>query len=331
MLPKSWCSYYLPAIAALITSVVATVPVFAQLETIPTGHGPEAVPYPTVPTDVTGPGGSHGYSQDIRKLLLGPDRNTVPYNEGIIVARDGRYSFTGKWMPLYLAGCGVALAPAVNTLSAVIPVATPKVLPPSVFFPTRDIDATRTPPTVQIMHSCNASYAQAAPGQLALNQGALLLKTTDAGPVDVTAPVGSQLVDVRLTRGAYALISVFAGHMTVADFSDNARGAVTIGVRNCDGNIAATVLRVGHMALIYPTCSPCKDDELVAYTVLGKNPLPGGLTIENLRFSYPRALKRFNMTANIGDCDLRRLLKTAAAVSYVDREREWLGAEPYAP
>ncbi len=286
---------------------------------------------PVLPTDVTGPGGGWGYSQDIRKFLLGPDRNTVPYNHGVIVARDCRYNFTGIWAPLNFAASGVACLPGAMTQSAVIAAATPKLLPPSVFVPTRDLDATRTPFTAEIMQTANASFAVSPSGQLILNCGALLIKVADGYPIDVASTVGDQVVNVRLASGAYTMISNFGGRMTVAQLSDNSQAGCAIMINGVNGQALATPLRVGHMAEIYPTCAGAAESELVAYTVLGKTPLPCGLTMEMIRFNYPRVLKRYNMTASIGDCDLRRILKSAASVSYVDREMEWLGMQPYAP
>jgi hypothetical protein len=127
------------------------------------------------------------------------------------------------------------------------------------------------------------------------------------------------------------MVSNFGDRLTVAELSDNAQDGCTIILNGGNVPPVATTLRIGHMAVIYPTCSGNAEGELVAYTVLGRTPLSCGLTMDMLRFNYPQVLKRFNMTASIGDCDLRRILKSAASLSYVDRELEWLGLQPYAP
>src|SRR6185369_1790217 len=60
---------------------------------------PPTLQRPVVPTDVTGPGGSLGYSRNIRHRILGEDRNTVPDSHHLVVMRDPRYCFTGRWQP----------------------------------------------------------------------------------------------------------------------------------------------------------------------------------------------------------------------------------------
>jgi hypothetical protein len=359
LLASSWQ----PSQAQLSIQTFSTQPVVVQTPTGPQVQNQTvsqnlAVPYPLVPTDTTGIGGSLGHAQDIRKVLLGHDRNTVPDSHGWIVARDPRYNFTGRWQALpSLSGSRVALAPGgvavaptriavaptgiatTRTLAAVIPSATPVVIAPSEdsranridnALTRGDLDATLSTTVAQIMPTCNAKYV-ASCNDIALEQGALMVKATKGQPIYVSSALNGNQITVRLAAGAVALVSMLDGRFMVANLVDSAENSVVLNVGDktrCDSGTMP--VRVGYLAELYP-CGSCARSEVVAYTIPNTIPMTNGLTMEVMRISYPRALKRFNITRNLTACDMRRLMKTAAAVSYIDREREWNGFALAAP
>jgi hypothetical protein len=94
--------------------------------------------------------------------------------------------------------------------------------------------------------------------------------------------------------------------------------------------VGTAEVRVGYLAEAFPTCASCPENELVAYTILSRNAFTNGYTVETTRFNYARMMKRFNITCKLPVQDLRTITKSAAAVSYIDREREWNGLTPIA-
>lgn len=325
---------------------------------IPAGPGvefrtallPPQLTNPIVPTDVTGPGGSLGYSRDLRRELLGPDRNTVPNSHALIVARDPRYSFTGQWLPLYQGQLAAALPATVvgalparsattMVLSQAAVIATPaatlasaEALDAKLRLPYIDFGNGRLSPIAQIMPSAGAQIQSLACNRLLLTRGAMMVKTgTQDAAVMVPLAGGEQAV-VSIARGCIAMVSAFDGHMTVANLHDSARDSVVLSMNDATTCGAGSMpVRIGYMEEVYPNCGACPENELVAYTILGRNAFSNGYTVETTRFSYPRAMKRFNITCSLDQCDVRTILKSAAALSYTDREREWNGLTPYAP
>jgi hypothetical protein len=299
--------------------------------------------HPYVPTDMAGVGGGLGHARGLRHELLGPDRNTLPDSHGIIVARDPRYSFTGRWHPINWGAARVAAVPTVRTLSAVmqprelaaVPPAVPVVVAdqaPAAVGRFRDIDATRVSALPQFMPTADAQYVINPGNEVQLSSGALLIKSGTGSPVYVSTNINNQALTVRLAKGTLALVSVLDGRLTVGNLSDIGQDSVVVYLGDssrCDYGYSP--VRVGHLAEVYPTALGCGANDLVAYSVHTRVPLTNGLTFESMRLSYPRALKRFNLTRALCDADLRQVIKTAAAVSYLDREREWNGLQPYAP
>lgn len=278
---------------------------------------------PPVPTDATGLGGSLGRAQGLRERLLGPDRNTLPDSHGCIVARDPRYNFTGRWNSF--CPTGVAIVPGARTYAAVIaPNAVPLISAPVARFNTDDL-------APQFMPSGTAKYTVTDGNRLSLTDGAVLIKTGRT-PVLVSACVNGETANVKLDGGAFAMVSMMCGRLGVLNLTDNHQDSTVVYLTDkTRGDYGWTPVRIGNLVEVYPNAIGRADDELVAYTVLNKIPMTNGLTVETLRYSYPRAMKRFNITRALCNDDLQRVLKSAAAVSYVDREREWNGLTQYAP
>jgi hypothetical protein len=276
-----------------------------------------------VPTDATGIGGSLGRAQGLRERILGPDRNTLPDSHGFIVARDPRYNFTGIWNAFYPTG--VSVLPGVRTYSAVMAPSAMPVLSRSAFRMNSDDIAP------QFMPSGTAKYTVIGGNRLSLQDGAVLIKTGRT-PVLVGASVNGETASVKLDGGALVLVSMMCGRLNVMNLTDNHRDSTVVYLTDkTRGDYGWTPVRIGNMVEIYPNALGRAENELVAYTVLNKIPMTNGLTVETLRFSYPRAMKRFNITRSLPGDDFARVTKSAVAVSYIDREREWNDLAIYAP
>lgn len=337
---------------------------------------PRVFQNPVVPTDVTGPGGSLGYSRNLRHRILGEDRNTVPDSHSVIVARDPRYSFTGQWRPFWQGQVAMAVPTVISQSAVILPsaptviarpamilpsaptiiarpavilpgaptvIAQPAVVLPAGTFATNHIEAAMQLPALdfgtmpvpgmpQVMTTANAIVSALGPNQLSLTNGAVMVKASDA-PVDINVTLGNrEQARVMLKEGAVAMVSYFDDQLSVVNLHDNRRDSVVLSMSDKARCLVGELpVRIGYMAEVYPNCAGCPQSRLVSYTVLGQNAFTNGYTAEVSRFSYPRLMKRFNITRSLNACDLRAIAKSAAAVSYLDREREWHGFTPYAP
>ncbi len=269
---------------------------------------PAVFPNPTVPTDVTGIGGSLGHAQGLEERLLGPDRRVVPDSRGLIVARDPRYCFTGIWQPPIQGQTALASLPGVLIFPAVVP---------------RTIDLATN--SVQVMPTIGASYSVSAGNALTLSRGALLVKG-GAAPTTICMPLPCGTALVRIEQGAFSMVSNLDGRVAVANMDDRHTGAVAVSLSSPRlQNAGELPIRVGNMVEIYPTAARIGENRLVAYSVLNQAALANGYSVETMTLNYPRALKRFNITRNLSEPQLNRLLKTAAAVATVDGQRQTYG------
>lgn len=270
---------------------------------------------PIVPTDVTGPGGSLGYAQGLRERILGPDRNVLPDSQGVIVARDPRYQFTGRWSPV--SGHQVAIASAIpGTIT--LPVVVPR---------TADV-ATENFAQPYIMPTAGATYLMSAANEVTLTNGALLVKGGNA-PLYVLMPLSGDTAVVRVDSGSFAMISNMDGRVTVANLDDRHNDAVMVYLTDrARKTYGEMPVRIGYMVEVYPNTIAAGQNRLVAYTVLNQLRLSNGYSVETMRLNYPRTFKRFNLTRALSEADMMRLVKTAAAVAYMDRQREVNGFTP---
>lgn len=282
---------------------------------------------PMVPTDVTGVGGSLGHAQGLRERILGPDRNVLPDSRGVIVARDNRYQFTGRWMPwstqqvAVLSTAPRAITSRVITMPAVIP---------TVSIPEFRDGRPDIPVNAEIMPTAGASYSVSNANEITLTNGALLVKGGNQ-PLWVLAPLAGDTAVVRIARGAFVMISNMDGKVNIANLadtrSDSVVGYLTDRNRKTYGEMP---VRIGYMLEVYPNAAPEGENRLVAHTVLDQVRLTNGYTVETLRLNYPRTFKRFNLTRALSADDLSWLIKSAAAVAYMDSQREVNGLTPVA-
>jgi hypothetical protein len=256
---------------------------------------------PTVPTDVTP---VPNWEWRIRDRL-GPDRNFVPPSSGVLVARDPRYSFTGRWHPVVEGQTAIAMAPGVMTLPAVVP-------------RTARIDA-NSAGVAQIMPATASDYALTAENEITLTEGAMLIKGGNK-PLYVLLPLATDNAVVRVEEGTFAMVSNFGGHISIANLADShdaaCRVLLTDRARKAYGEMP---VRIGYMVEIYGNEKPTGEHRIASYSTLRQLRLSNGYTVETMRLNYPHAFKRFNLTRALSQEDFNRLVKTAAALAYLDR------------
>jgi hypothetical protein len=258
---------------------------------------------PNVPTDLTP---VPNWQQRIRDRVLGPDRNYVPEpTPGLLVQRDPRYSFNGHWLPIIEGQTQVAMAPGANTFYRVIP---------------RVSQATTGDTSVpHVMQTADASYALTAANEVTLTQGALLVKGGRT-PFHILMPMKNDTAVVQIEQGTFAMVSNLDGRVTVANLADTHNtGCMTMLTDRPNKTYGEMPVRIGYMIEIYPNESPAAENRIASYSTLRQLRLANGLSVETMRVNYPYAFKRFNLTRALPDADFRRLVKTAAAVAYLDR------------
>jgi hypothetical protein len=282
--------------------------------TVQTPNGPQQLEYrftlpvtfntPYVPTDQTR---VPNWQQRIREQVVGPDRNYVPPTRGVMVARDGRYSFTGRWMPVVEGQTQVAMSPSAgsSTLLRVIP---------------RISDATTGDTTVpQIMQTADADFALTAANEVTLNKGALLVKGGKQ-PFHILMPMKNDVSVVRVEEGTFAMVSNLDGRATIANLADSHQdGCMTMLTDRAHKTYGEMPVRIGYMLEIYGNELPAAENRIASYSTLRQLRLENGLSVETMRVNYPFAFKRFNLTRALSEADFKRLVKTAAAVAYLDR------------
>jgi hypothetical protein len=250
----------------------------------------------------------------IRDRVIGRNRSRVPRDNGKIVARDPRYSFTGRWYHVAPSQTQVALLPGgmqERTFLRVVPRMTAATTGGDII-------------TAQIMPTANANYSVSATNELTLRNGALLIKGAKQ-PFNVLMPLGHDTAVVRIEEGTLAMVSNFGDHVSVANLADTHRdGCLTLLTDRQNKTLGEMPARIGQMIEIYPNSLAAGENRDASYISTHQLRLANGYTVETMRLNYPRTMKRFNLTGVLSEQDLKRMVKTAAAVSFMDADQNVL-------
>lgn len=265
---------------------------------------PRIFPFPYVPTDQTGIGGSLGHAQGLRNRLLGPEARISP-DSAVMVARDPRYVFDGQWTPVMPGLAQVATTGDIRTFSVVI-------APQSAVL--QDTGAAR------VMSGPKSDFTVNTANDIRLNSGALMVRGGADVPLTIsTIMPNAEIAAVRIKNDALAMVSMLDGRLTVANFTESSRDSVMLYMTDRERAAQAGIpVNIGRIAELYPNSKRSTLSEMVAHSVLHQLPLSNGLTLESMRMSYPRAMKRFNITSALTQRDLDQVIKSAAAVAVVD-------------
>ena len=253
-------------------------------------------------------------AQRIRDQVIGINRSRVPGDTGKIVARDPRYNFSGRWWRVQPDQTRVAMLPGgmeARTFLRVIPRMTA-----ATTGGTMDLAA--------IMPTVDAAYSITSENEMTLVNGAMLVKGGKQ-PFNMLLPIGNDTAVVRIEEGTLAMVSNFGQHVSVANLADTHRTAcLTLLTDRQNQKVGELPARVGQMIEIYPNALAQGENRDASYISTHQIRLSNGLTVETMRLNYPHALKRFNLAGVLSSDELRRVVKTAAAVAYVDRDQNTL-------
>jgi hypothetical protein len=253
-------------------------------------------------------------AQRIREQVLGVNRSRVPADNHKIVARDPRYNFSGRWWNVRPEQTQVAMLPGGMQERTYL-----RVIPRMAAATTGgDIDSAQIMPTVGATYSVNSA------NEMLLRNGAMLVKGGKQ-PFHVLMPIGNDTAVVRIEEGTFAMVSNFGEHVSVANLADTHRtGCLTLLTDRENKKVGEVPARIGQMLEIYPNSLPAGENRDATYISTHQLRLSNGLTVETMRLNYPHTMKRFNLTAVLSDQELKRVVKTAAAVSYLDRDQNVL-------
>lgn len=258
--------------------------------------------------------------QEIRDQVIGPNRSPLPHDNGIIVARDPRYNFTGRWWQVRPEETQVAMLPNGMTQRTYL-----RVIPRMAAATTGgDNEVAKIMPTV------GADYAMSAANEMTLRDGAMLVKG-GRKPFHILMPLQHESAVVRIEEGTFAMVSNLGGHVSVANLADTHReGCLTLLTDEVHNRLGEVPARIGQMIEVYPNSLPQGENREASYITTKQLRLANGLTVETMRLNYPRTMKRFNLTRVLSEQDLKRVVKAAAAVAFVDADDNALVQDPNA-
>jgi hypothetical protein len=271
---------------------------------------------PQVPTDFSGPAGSLGHAQGLRQRLLGPEAEIYPRRKTtLIVSRDPRFVYGPSWMPFIQSG--LAVIPRTNTFSAVIE--TPGSLRKTTIKEAAPVLVKTTdalPTNARFLPTKGTIYSITPLGHLNLDAGAVVVKAGEA-PVTVSTLVAGRPVAVNIGGNAIAVVSTYDDRFSVLNLLDEQADAVSVYISEA-GITKTSPVRLGRLFEVFPTGRTESAHALVGQSPMILSPLSNGLTVATYGTDFPRALKRFNLTNTLSAADMNRILKSAAAIAYVD-------------
>ncbi|MBX9771010.1 MAG: hypothetical protein K2X29_06545 [Candidatus Obscuribacterales bacterium] len=286
--------------APIIPAIAAPPPPVFQLPLV-------APPSTILPTDVTGFHAGPDANQ------LEPEKALTKEELAVLMAKDKRFEFTAQWTPFAKDFPPSLPAPASTVednkdprkqfgrVEKIAPLGTKNVEP--MFMPT-----------------VNASFSKTNDDHLTLRDGAVLVRA-GGRPVFISTKLCHEQVVTCITNGAIAMISAFDEKPTVLNLTDKCCGSVVVYVPLEQANKSHSIsLKAGQIAEAYKLDT--KPVSHLVSTRIDVNERIGphcGLLVSQCH--YIRALKKFNLVAALPKSDFDRIVKTAAAVGYVQYKR----------
>ena len=165
------------------------------------------------------------------------------------------------------------------------------------------------------MATHDAQYSKIHDRHMALSDGAVLVRAGKE-PVDVSTEVQGHVVKTRVSAGALVMVSAFDGKTTLLHLTDKASGSIvtTLPTERADYKVLA--LAPGQIAEVY-SLKEKPSSHLVSRRIHINERLSDDKGLLVSQCHYVRALKKFNLVPVMQKDDYNRVLKTAAAISYV--------------
>jgi len=252
-----------------------------------------------VPTDVAGLAGSLGNAIGIKEQLGIP--GSKPAKQVTLIARDSRYQFSGDWIS-FAPGLA-AKSPSNETHAAGRHEGR-----------IEQWDIVGKSKTAAFMPTKDAVYDNQG-AELSLESGAVLVRA-ETEPAFVNLTLDGHKITVRVTTGL-ALVANLDNKPVILNLTDRCCGAVAVYLPQAYGQRHKLNLAVGEIVEVHR-----KDDKpfttYVSSKVLTKQELSESHHVQISRCHYLSALRRYNLDKALQKDDLHRVLKTAAALAYVN-------------
>lgn len=223
------------------------------------------------------------------------------------IAWDPRYSFTGEWLLFKPENSSVSSAdqsqiiklvsysPGMPQEGKVQHTELPQKFTEPVFMPTE-----------------KAKFKVINEEHLTLHDGAVLVRA-GTRPVFVSTNVNGERNLTRIAGGAVAMVSSFDKRTTALNLTDKCCGAVITYVpAKQRGQSQSVYINTGQVAEVYPS-TEAPTSNTVATRIVTSKQVRDDIGLLVCDCNYVRAMKKFNLTANLPKEDLDRVLKTAAA------------------
>lgn len=298
----------IPTVTPIVPAVQAPPPVVVPPPPVINFSLPTIFTNTTIlPTDVNNPF-IHPDANSIRDL-----QNRALSKEEIaeLMKADLRYQFTGEWL-LFAEHLSALPEPQIFK-----PVGLVQGVQQGHVEHSNNQNMLIEAPT--FMPTCSADFKLSAPNQLSLDDGAVLVRAAD--PVTVITKVRGHEVKTRLSGGAFAMISAFDGKTTILHLTDKKAGGLITYLPSKREQYKVIGLHPGEIAEVYHV-QDAPTSNLVSTRVHINERISEERALLLSQCHYVRALKKFNITQHMHSTDYNRVLKTAAAVGYVNRNHK---------
>jgi hypothetical protein len=223
---------------------------------------------------------------------------------------DPRYAFTGEWHPF--SSNYASELPDANPFKPV-GYETPASLHHGQVEHLDNSKVTFTEAT--FMPTRDAEFSKIHDKHLDLGNGAVLVRA-GKDPVVISSNVRGHKVKTQISGGAIMMISAFDGKTTLLHLTDKSSGSIVSTLPTDRPDFKTIALAPGQVAEVYDV----KDrptSNLVSTKVHVNERLSEERALLISQCNYVRALKKFNLVPVMQKTDKDRILKTAAAISYI--------------
>lgn len=254
-----------------------------------------------VPTDIAGLAGSLGNSRGIKEQLHLPKSKSD--KAATLIARDSRFQFSGEWIPFVTNS--LPLGKSAEKLEHTTTRHEGKVEHWAI------ADKSKMP---VFMPTDEANYEKRV-NELVLNSGGILIRSY-LEPARVSLSIDGKKLSIVVTAGL-ALVSTLDNKPVILNLTDRCCGAVAAWLPTKNGDQQKVQLGVGELVEIHK-----KDDKpfttYLSSKVLTNQELSERHNVQVGRCHYLSVIRRYNLDRALKKSDLDKVLKTAAAMAYIN-------------
>src|SRR5262249_21976432 len=143
--------------------------------------------------------------------------------------------------------------------------------------------------------------------ELMIADGAVLVKGADY-PIIVSAEVNRRKVMTNIKAGAVVMVSSLDGRLTVMNLTESALDSCVIYMPGPGGARHKTItVGNGQVAELYIDDGMEPPSTVLAYRIIDKKKLEGGVGLLLAKYDYMAAMKRFNLSFALPASDLNKV------------------------